>query len=176
MGPRLMSASSDVRGVLDAFRRIVQALRVAGLDAERRVGLSSAQLFALQLIAEHPSISINDLAKLTFTHQSSVSVVVQRLVARHLVAKVRWSGDRRRRRLDVTPAGSRLLRRAPVAMQEQLIAAVSALGPSDRRTLARSLTDIARLVGAKTASLPASMLFEDTGRGARRGPRSSNGG
>ena len=68
-----------MRAALDAFRHIVQALRV-GRAGEDAGGLGSAQLFALQQIAEHPDASINDVAALTFTHQSSVSVVIQRLV------------------------------------------------------------------------------------------------
>ena len=69
-----------MRVALDAFRHIVQALRVGRARVEQ-TGLSSAQLFALQQIAEHPDASINDVAALTFTHQSSVSVVIQRLVS-----------------------------------------------------------------------------------------------
>src|SRR5262245_6385901 len=90
-----VGAASDVRASLDAFRRIVQALRMneGARGAARRVG--SAQLFALQQIAEHPGASINDIAALTFTHQSSVSVVVQRLVRRGLAASVVASDDRR---------------------------------------------------------------------------------
>src|SRR6478672_5335244 len=76
----------DVRVALDAFRHVVQALRV-GRAGEGYAGLGSAQLFALQQIAEHPDASINDIAALTFTHQSSVSVVIQRLVRQRLVAK-----------------------------------------------------------------------------------------
>src|SRR5437764_1001235 len=91
-----MNNPADVREALDAFRRIVQALRLGGHESERGARLSSAQLFALQQIAEHPRISINELAARTFTHQSSVSVVVQRLVRRKLVAKVAASDDRRR--------------------------------------------------------------------------------
>ena len=81
---RAATASADVRAVLDAFRRIVQALRVDGRHGGRDARLTTAQLFALQQIADHPHASINDLAALTFTHQSSVSVVVQRLVRRRL--------------------------------------------------------------------------------------------
>ena len=51
-----------------------------GRSASRSARLGSAQLFALQQIAEHPDASVNDIAALTFTHQSSVSVVIQRLV------------------------------------------------------------------------------------------------
>src|SRR4029079_18415534 len=128
--------AAEVRAALDAFRRIVQALRAGARAGERRAGLSSAQLCALQQIAEHPGASVNDVAALTFTHQSSVSVVIQRLVARGLGAKVPASDDRRRQHLGVTAAGRQVLRKAPVVVQERLIAAIAALPPSERRALA----------------------------------------
>jgi DNA-binding MarR family transcriptional regulator len=144
----------------------VQALRAGARDGERRAGLSSAQLFALQQIAEHPGASINDVAALTFTHQSSVSVVIQRLVAQRLVAKGAPSHDRRRQHLELTAAGRRVLRSAPAVVQERLIAAISALRAADRRALARSLAVVARLVDPKGDTHPP-MLFED-GTGGRR--------
>src|SRR3954465_15186110 len=103
----------DLRHALDAFRRIVQMLRTGSGEAERRLGLSSAQLFALQRLAASPGASVNELAARTFTHQSSVSVVVQHLVERGLVAKGPGKDDRRRVQLAVTAAGKALLRRAP---------------------------------------------------------------
>src|SRR5437867_11323761 len=155
-GPR-MADSPDVRVALDAFRRIVQALRV-GRAGEGYAGLGSAQLFALQQIAEHPDVSINDVAALTCTHQSSVSVVIQRLVRQRLVAKVASSEDRRRQRLAVTAKGRRVLGRAPVAVQEHLITAIAALPTADRRALARSLSAVARLVAPAGAAPHPPML------------------
>jgi len=157
----------DVRVALDAFRHIVQALRV-GRVGEGHAGLGSAQLFALQQIAEHPDASINDVAALTCTHQSSVSVVIQRLVRQRLVAKVASSQDRRRQRLAVTAKGRRLLGRAPVAVQEHLIAAIAALPVTDRRALARSLSAVARLVASDGAAPHPPMFFEYHARGGRR--------
>jgi DNA-binding MarR family transcriptional regulator len=157
----------DVRMALDAFRHIVQALR-AGRGAEDHGGLGSAQLFALQQIAEHPDASINDVAALTCTHQSSVSVVIQRLVQQRLVAKVVSGQDRRRQRLAVTAKGRRLLGRAPVAVQEHLIAAIAALPGADRRALARSLSAVARLVTSDGATPHPPMFFEDDVSGERR--------
>ena len=161
-----------MRAALDAFRRIVQALRVADRDGQRRTSLTSAQLFALQQIVEHPGASVNDVAALTFTHQSSVSVVIQRLVARRLVGKVAASQDRRRQRLAPTAEGRRALRRAPVAVQGRLIAAISALAPADRRALARALAEVASLVTPKTAAPHPPMLFEN---GVAGGGRSKTG-
>jgi DNA-binding MarR family transcriptional regulator len=144
---------------LDAFRHIVHALRAGG-DGEHRTGLSSAQLFALQQIAEHPEASINDIAALTFTHQSSVSVVIQRLVRHRLVAKQASSDDRRRLRLAVTAKGRHVLRRAPIAVPEHLVGAISALPTGDRRALAHSLSEIARLVAPGRAASHPPMFFE----------------
>jgi DNA-binding MarR family transcriptional regulator len=149
-----------VREALDALRHIVQTLRV-GRAGEHRRGLSSAQLFALQQIGEHPDASVNDIAALTFTHQSSVSVVIQRLVRQRLVAKVTSTDDRRRHKLALTVKGRRLLRRAPVAVQEELIAAIASLGAADRRVLARSLGDIARRIARRNGSARPPMFFED---------------
>jgi DNA-binding MarR family transcriptional regulator len=150
----------DVREALDALRHIVQSLRVGSAGADRG-GLSSAQLFALQQIGEHPNASVNDIAALTFTHQSSVSVVIQRLVERGLVDKVPSSGDRRRHELALTAKGQRLVRRAPAAVQEDLIAAIASLAAGDRRILARSLGRIAKqIAGGKDSARPP-MFFED---------------
>jgi DNA-binding MarR family transcriptional regulator len=158
-----------VRVALDAFRRIVQALRV-GRAGEGDAGLGSAQLFALQQIAEHPDASINDVASLTCTHQSSVSVVIQRLVRQRLVVKVASSQDRRRQQLAVTAKGRRVLRRAPVAVQEHLIAAIAALPAADRRALAKSLSAVARLVAPDVASPHPPMFFEDVSGEGRTFP------
>jgi DNA-binding MarR family transcriptional regulator len=154
------SRPTDVRVALDAFRRIVQALR-AGRAAEGRGAPGTAQLFALQQIAEHPDASINDIAALTCTHQSSVSVVIQRLVQQRLVAKVASNDDRRRQRLAVTAKGRRVLDQAPIAVQEHLIAAISALPKDDRRALARSLNAIAAAVAPAGAAPHPPMFFED---------------
>ena len=152
--------ATDVRGALDAFRRIVQTLRNSSRDAERRVGLSSAQLFALQQLNGMNGASVNDLASRTFTHQSSVSVVVQRLVSRRLVAKVVSPDDRRRVRLTVTETGRSLLRKSPEPVQERLIAGIATLPAAERRALVAALGTIADTLSVRDGAPP--MLFEET--------------
>jgi DNA-binding MarR family transcriptional regulator len=112
-------------------------------------------------------VSVNDVAALTFTHQSSVSVVIQRLVDRGLVAKVAAGEDRRRQRLAITAKGRRLLHRVPTAAQENLITAIAALPSADRRAFARSMDLIARLMSPDDAALHPPMFFEDDVRKKR---------
>lgn len=170
MGSHASSFPHDVRASLDAFRRIVQALRTSSRHVERHVGLSSAQLFALQQLALMPGASVNDLAARTFTHQSSVSVVVRRLVEQRLVAKMTAQDDRRRLRLALTEHGRAVLRRSPSPVQEQLIAGIASLPDAQRQMLAESLAEIAHMMSNGQRG-PAPMLFEDhapTGNGSRR--------
>lgn len=173
MGAHTSGLPSEIRSALDAFRRIVQALRVSSREAERRVGLSGAQLFALQQLSTMPGASVNDLAARTFTHQSSVSVVVAKLVERRLVAKVAASDDRRRVRLALTEAGRAVARRSPEPAQERLIAGIAALPAAHRRILVDALTDVAQTVTRLGGPPP--MLFEET-RARRAGRRQARRG
>src|SRR4051812_1869861 len=86
-------SASEVAGSL---RRIVRAVRVSSHTAEEKLGISGARLFVLQQLAEHPAASLSELAALTLTDQSSVSVVVTRLVESGLVARKTSAEDRRR--------------------------------------------------------------------------------
>jgi DNA-binding MarR family transcriptional regulator len=157
------SATSDdasVTQILDALRRMTRHLRLADREAEHRLGISGAQLFTLQQIARSPAQSINDLADLTHTHQSSVSVVVRRLVDQGLAARRQSAEDARRVELRITGAGQALLRRSAVTPQARLISALERM-PSTALTKLGELLD--HLVGEMGAAAePAEMFFEET--------------
>jgi len=154
--------------VLDAFRRIVQALRESSRLAQGRVGLSGAQLFVLQRLGEAPSLSVNELAAQTHTHQSSVSVVVARLVEAGLVRRTPCPSDRRRVELTLTASGRRTAAGSPDVAQARLVQAVAGLTPLRRRQLAASLGEVAHAMTG-TREAPA-MFFEDRAVG-RKGAR-----
>jgi DNA-binding MarR family transcriptional regulator len=156
----------DLTAALDAIRRIVQALRVSSRRVEQELGVSGAQLFVLHALSEAPADSLNELAARTFTHQSSVSVVVQRLVRKRFVTRTRSSDDRRRVTLTVTPAGRALLRNAPAVAQLRLVRGLRQMPPSQRQALTVSLDRLVRGLG-ELPSRPA-LLFEDGDTTSRR--------
>src|SRR5882724_8768279 len=114
-------ATTDISIVLNALRVIVQALRVSSRAAEKHVGMSGAQLFVLQKLLEAPDLSLNELAIQTHTHQSSVSVVVGKLVEQKLVSRERSEEDGRQLVLRLTAQGQKRLERAPETAQDQLL-------------------------------------------------------
>jgi len=121
---------------MNALRSIVRAIRINTRAIEVKMGISLAQLFVLQQLAERPANSLNDLAERTATHQSSVSVVVRRLVERGFVSRATSTADKRRIEIDVTPAGRSLLAGAPQTIQTQLMTAMSRLPPAEQVRLA----------------------------------------
>ena len=153
------NGDGDVRAVLNCIRQIVRLLRLTSRAAEREAGVTGAQLFVLQKLAEAGPLSVNGLADRTHTHQSSVSVVAQALVDRGLVARQRAAADARRLELSLTPAARALLRKAPGVAQDRLIQSLERLPPATVRQLARGLCRLVSESGIDGGPPP--MLFED---------------
>jgi len=135
------------KAILDSVRRIVRAVRLSSRLSEATVGLSAAQLFILQRLAEHDGLSINELADETLTHQSSVSVIVSNLAARRLVRRAISRQDRRRTVISLSAKGRRALAGAPEPMQVRLIAALDGLSEADVTRLAGLLGRWTRAAG-----------------------------
>jgi DNA-binding MarR family transcriptional regulator len=159
-------APEEVRTSLDAIRRIVRMLRVSARASEERLGLSGARLFVLQQLAEAGPCSINQLAERTFTHQSSVSVVVSGLIEAELVSRRPSPVDGRRVEVSLTAKGQELLRTAPPMAQARLIEGVLRLKPDPRAALARGLDALVRELGLEEQAAP--LFFEDEAPTKRR--------
>jgi DNA-binding MarR family transcriptional regulator len=156
------SASADGRTIersMNAVRSIVRALRINTRAIELKMGISLAQLFVLQQLAERSASSLNELAERTATHQSSVSVVVRRLVERGYVSRTSSSSDKRRIEIEVTPVGRALLTEAPTTIQTQLMTALQRMALGDQAALADLLERWLRDAKIDIAAPP--MLGED---------------
>ena len=146
--------------IMDGIRTVVRALRVNTRAIEKQMGISLAQLWVLQLLAEKPADSLNELALATATHQSSVSVVVRRLVERELVTRTTAHRDKRRVRIELTDAGRSLLGKAPPTVQVSLIAGLRRMAPEAREQLARLMREWLKAAGMNLNAAPP-MLMED---------------
>lgn len=152
--------AEDMARPMNAIRTVVRALRINTRAIELQAGISLAQLFVLQQLAERPAESLNELAERTATHQSSVSVVVRRLVERGLVSRTAAPADRRRIHIALTPAGEQMLKGAPPTVQSQLIHGLERMADEPRKQLGDLLDAWLQASGLEVAETPA-MLFED---------------
>jgi len=138
--------------VVDSIRAVVQGLRVSGRESEQRLGISGAQLHVLEELADNPALSINELAARTFTHQSSASMIVSRLVERRLVTRTADRADARKLSISLTAAGRAMLRKAPQAPQTRLVSGLRMLSRSDLKQLAKNLSVLTEIMGDQSAT------------------------
>jgi DNA-binding MarR family transcriptional regulator len=153
---------SDSQLIFDSIRRIVQSLRQASKSTEKHLGISAAQLFVLRKIANFSHApSINDLAQATMTHQSSVSVVVSKLVRKKMLERIKSKQDLRTTELRLTKAGLKLLKASPLPLQQQIENALKKMPVKTRHGLAKGLVTLIR--GANLQDQEAALFFEDRG-------------
>jgi DNA-binding MarR family transcriptional regulator len=162
--PSRESTSGQAELALTALRRIVRGVRVSSRRVEE-AGISAAQLFVLQHLAEGTPLSLSELGVRTMTDRTSVAHVVERLESNGLVARSRGTTDRRRTEIVLTPRGRQLLRRVPDSPTAELARAMRSLKPRELNALALSLTSLVDAMGL--AEEPAPPLFGDTPEGAR---------
>jgi len=155
---RPSSSADQARTILNDLRLLVRALRVSSRDAEKRLGISGAQLFVLQCLGRDEVLSMNELAERTHTDQSSVSVVVSRLVERELVQRTPSADDARRAEVRLTPSGRKVVRFAPEATQVRLAQALAAMTPAACDHLAEGLSELVLRMGLEGAPR---MFFEE---------------
>ncbi|HTW95320.1 MAG TPA: MarR family transcriptional regulator [Tepidisphaeraceae bacterium] len=167
---RTPAEAGIARRVMDAIRRIVQMLRLFDIETQKKLGLSAAQVFVLQKLGDGKGVSVNELARRTHTHQSSVSVVVQKLLARGLVGRDRSAKDGRQWCIFITKRGKAFVGAAPMPAQERLIEALGKLTPMTRKNLAVGLEKwVAQAAG--TGAPPMFAFDHAAGSTRRKGKR-----
>lgn len=129
--------------VLRRFRSVFNAVKTHFQQVEKKAGIGGAQVWALSLIDAEPGIGVGALARAMDVHQTTASNLVRSLVEGGLVVSQRSGTDRRASQLSATPAGRRVLARAPGPFTGVL---PQALGRLDRDTLKRLDADLLELL------------------------------
>lgn len=162
MGPktRRPTTNDEAKKLLNCVRRLVRELRLSDRETQQRYGLTAAQAFVLHALRETEALTVNEIADRTATDQSSVSVVIQRLVQRRLIKRTVNPQDRRSFLLSLTDRGRTLMRRSPLTAQEKIFGSVSKMTLADRRRLAALFEKFLSGMGVR-AEGPPPMLFED---------------
>jgi DNA-binding MarR family transcriptional regulator len=104
-------------------------------------------------------VSLSELAEKTRTDQSSVSVVVSRLVESGYVMRERDRRDARRLVLTLTKSGRAVAEKSPPVAQEKIIEILDRMQPAERRRFADIFSRIIEDLGEARGVAP--MMFED---------------
>lgn len=150
--------------VLQQFRVIYGSMRQYFRELEDSCGLPGSQMWVLQEVERSPEIGITELAGRLGIHQSTCSLLVEKLVARNCLAKRKHSTDQRRVGLYLTADGIKAIAGLPGPAEGVLPEALSTLPAVALKTLNVNLAElIAHLPGRneKYAAMPlAEMVHE----------------
>lgn len=108
------------------------------------VGLTGPQRLVLRIVSRFPGLSAGDLAHIVRLHPSTITGILQRLVARRLLERRRDPRDSRRARLWPVARGRAYARHTRGTVEETVRRALAAVGPADVGRARRVLSELAR--------------------------------
>ena len=138
--------------VLQKFRVIFGSMRRHFREIEERCGLPASQLWILQEVQNSPDIGITELAECIGVHQSTCSQLVEKLVARRCLTKIRHPRDHRRVGLRLLPDGLNAIAALPGPAEGVLPAALGALPDVVLKTLDINLSELIRYLPRRSDS------------------------
>lgn len=128
--------------VLQQFRIIYGSMRQYFKDVEERCGLPGSHTWVLQEVERNPGIGVSELAKRMGIHQSTSSLLVEKLVELSYLKKSRLKADMRRVGLELRPLGKKALAALPGPAEGILPEALSLLPEVVLKTLNINLSEL----------------------------------
>ena len=105
-------------------------------------GITATQLNALKLLQNIGELSLSELSQRMSATNSSITGIIDRMVAADLVAREQSAEDRRVWKIRMTPAGRALAKKVDVAPWELLQRALFALPPQELEQLIVTLMKV----------------------------------
>ncbi|MBI2275795.1 MAG: winged helix-turn-helix transcriptional regulator [Dechloromonas sp.] len=149
--------------VLQQFRLIYGSMRQYFRLVEERCGMPGSQMWVLQEVRRRPEIGIGELALCMGIHQSTCSLLVDKLVTQGFLVKQRRSADQRRVGLSLTTDGLQALAALPGPAEGILPEALAELPEVVLKTLNINLDELIRHLPGKDESFAGTPLAEMLG-------------
>ncbi len=107
--------------IMLSLRRIIKSLQDYSQKVSSHFGITGPQLWVLKTVYENGSLSLGELSKRMYLNPSTITGVVDRLEKKQYVLRDRSEKDRRVIKVQLTPKGNRLVKRAPKPIQGKMI-------------------------------------------------------
>ncbi len=124
------------------IRRAHQIAVSVFLEETAELRVTTTQFGILHLLKHRPNVDQITIARLLGLDRSTTGMVVKTLTAAGLVERVVDATDKRRRSLELTPAGQAFLKRLEAPARSAVERLMSPLEPEERPVLLRMLKKI----------------------------------
>jgi DNA-binding MarR family transcriptional regulator len=133
--------------VLDFMRllwAIEHGLQRMSKRMEGELGITGPQRLVLRVVGQFPGLSAGELAHIVRLHPSTITGILQRLVARGLLERQRDPSDSRRARLRLKPRAAAFTRTSAGTVEKAVTQALKQVGASNVRVARQVLAEVAR--------------------------------
>jgi DNA-binding MarR family transcriptional regulator len=127
-------------------------LRCVGSQQLVRAGVSMAHLHVMWLLKRHGDLSMGHLAEMLDVSLSNASGLIDRMVERGLVERVRVPDDRRLVLVALSDHGRQMLDHADVLRADLLESVLRHLDPVQLQRVAEAMADIRLAIGTAMAA------------------------
>jgi MarR family transcriptional regulator, organic hydroperoxide resistance regulator len=138
---------------IQSIRRIFKTIHDYSQKVSQEYGITGPQLWALKTISENGSLSLGELSKKMYLHPSTVTGVVDRLEKKGYVFRDRGQKDRRVVKVQLTPGGKVLTKKAPNPVQGKMIHGLRKLKQGELRIIHKSVEKLVEIVEAKNVKV-----------------------
>lgn len=129
--------------VLVALRRIVRSIDLHSKKLIQSHHLTIPQVVLLREIQRRGRVSLGELARSASLSGATVTGIVDRLEARHLVRRERGNADRRQVFVEIAPAGVEAIGAMPPLLQEDFVRKLEGLETWEQAQILSSLARVA---------------------------------
>ena len=144
--------NSDIDRIVETAIYLQAESRRLAREQCARHGITATQLNVLKLLEAVGDLSLSELSRRMAAKNSTITGIIDRMVAAELVTREQSAADRRVWNITMTERGRALSREIEVAPWDLLRSALSALPPAELSSLIQTLTKVAAHVEAAVAS------------------------
>jgi DNA-binding MarR family transcriptional regulator len=133
----------DVLQFMQLLWAVVHGVEKTSKRMTAEIGVTGPQRLVLRVVGLFPGVSAGDLAAILHVHPSTLTGILQRLVAQRLLTRIEDPADRRRAVLRLTARGERANRVSGGTVEAAVAKALQGVSDRDRGATRRVLARLA---------------------------------
>jgi DNA-binding MarR family transcriptional regulator len=149
---RVERHKTDIDRIVETAIYLQSESRRLAKEQCARLGITATQLNVLKLLHTVGDLSLSELSKQMAATNSTITGIIDRMVAANVVAREQSTEDRRVWRIRLTPEGRAIARKIDIAPWEILQRALMTLPPAELGQLIKTLVKIVDHVEAQVGT------------------------
>jgi len=153
-----VNRDAAVSETMQSLRRIIKSLQDYSQKVYSHFGITGPQLWVLKTINQNSTLSLGELSKKMYLNPSTITGVVDRLEMKGYVLRARNEKDRRVVKVQLTPKGNRLVKRAPNPIQGKMIYGLRKLNKDEIFSIYKAIGKLVEIMEAQDVKV--TFLFD----------------